>query len=249
MGVSSEANAQKTSIVAIPAAMSRICRIEEASVRPRWSPGIKSAMATYRKLAAAIARKYGSIRGTMSNATKAATAPTALAADERTLRNRGPAARIARMQEDGEVADLLRDFVGRHGHRGADAKRYRRHHGGCHDGTVHEVVKGVADQHRKHAAFVYLTVMRVAVPPENEFLEDKEQQDTKQQRREDARGRELLETGRQQREHGDTEQRADRVADEPRNQLRTGRVANEEDAGGNEQTAEPTDQAQTDGDK
>ena len=85
--------------------------------------------------------------------------------------------------------------------------------------------------------------------PEDEFLEDEEQQDAQEQRGEDARGRELLEGRRQERQHRHAKQRADRVADEPGNQLRANRILNEKKAGGNKQTAEPANEAQADRDK
>ena len=91
------------------------------------------------------------------------------------------------MEQDGEVADLLRDLVRRHGDGRADAKRHRRQHRGGDDRAVHEVVERVADEHREDAAVVHFAVVRVAVTPEHELLEHEEQQDAAEQRGEDAR--------------------------------------------------------------
>ena len=91
------------------------------------------------------------------------------------------------MQQDGEVAHLLRNLVCRHGERRADAERHRRHDRGGDDGTIDEVVEGVADEHREDAAVVHFAVVSVAVAPEHQLLEDEEREDADEQRREHLR--------------------------------------------------------------
>ena len=120
------------------------------------------------------------------------------------------------MQQDGEVADLLRNLVRGDGDRRADAERHRRHHRGGDDGAVDEVVERVADEHRQDAAVVHFAVVGVAVPPEHQLLEDEEEQDAERAacRRRCGAGSCSSVLGRIV-EHRHAEQRADGVADQP----------------------------------
>ena len=60
---------------------------------------------------------------------------------------------------------------------------------------------------------------------QHELLEDEERQDAGQQRAEDRRRAQRVSASRQQREQRDAEQRADGVADQPRDQRASGCVA------------------------
>ena len=59
----------------------------------------------------------------------------------------------------------------------------------------------------------------------------------------------LIERRRQDREHRDAEQRADRVADQPRHQPGAGGIVDEENAGGDQEPAQAADQAQPERDE
>ena len=153
-------------------------------------------------------------------------------------------ARIAGVKQDREVTDLLRDLVCRDRNRHADAERNRCHDRGGDGGAIHEIVKRVTDDDREHAAVVHLAVMRVTVTPEHQFLQQEEQQDADEKRAEDSRCRQLIECRRQDRQHRDAEQRANRVAHEPRHEPGTGGIVNEENAGRDEESAQAAHQAQ-----
>ena len=62
-----------------------------------------------------------------------------------------------------------------------------------------------------------------------------------------VRGRQALERLRQQREQRDAEQRADGITDRPGQDLDAERVAEEQESGGRQQTAEAAEHAQADG--
>ena len=96
---------------------------------------------------------------------------------------------------------------------------------------------------------MHLAVVRVAVAPEHELLEDEEEQDAGEQRREYIGRRQVLERFRQQRQHRHAEQRAHGVADQPRNQPGPRGIVDEENAGGHDQAAQAANQAQPEGDE
>ena len=58
----------------------------------------------------------------------------------------GAGPRIAALQQDGEVSDLLRDLVRDDGERARDAQRKSNGEGGCDHHPVYEVVKRISDQ-------------------------------------------------------------------------------------------------------
>lgn len=213
-------------------------------MRPRCRPGIRSAMATYRKLAAASARKYRQERGQAVERDERCNRACGARKRREHVEHQRPAAGVAGVQQDGEIANLLRDLVGRHGNRCADAERDRRHDGRGDDGTVDEVVERVANEHGKYAALVHFAVVRVAVSPENKLFEDEEQKNAEQQRAEDLRRGKGFEGGRQQAQHRHAKQRTHRVADEPGNELRSRVVLDEQDSRCDEQTTDTADKTQ-----
>src|SRR6187551_3210506 len=119
------------------------------------------------------------------------------------------------MQEDREVAKLLRDFMRGDGNRRADAERYRRHYRRRDHRAIDEVVERVPDDDTYDAAVVDLAVVRVTVPPEHQLLEDEEKHDADEQRRKQASRSDLLNRFGKDLERGRTEQRAHCVADQP----------------------------------
>ena len=92
----------------------------------------------------------------------------------------------------------------------------------------------VADEHRATPCRRALRSRGVAVPQQHELLEDEEQQDAGEQRAEHACGG-SVERLRQEREQRDAEQRADGVADQPRDEPGASGIVEEENAGGDEQ--------------
>jgi len=118
----------------------------------------------------------------------------------------------------------------------ARARRIARDHPFC--------LRGSTDQDRQDRAIVHLAVVRVAVAPEHQLLEDEEQEDAAEQRREDMERRQLVERFRQDAEHRHAEQRADSIADEPGDELRAGGIADEKYAGSHQQPAQAAKQAQ-----
>ncbi len=74
----------------------------------------------------------------------------------------------------------------RNGQRRADAERDGREHGGADDDAVEKVVKRVADEHHGCSHAVHFAIMRVAVPPQHQFLENPEQNDAEEQRTQHA---------------------------------------------------------------
>jgi hypothetical protein len=82
------------------------------------------------------------------------------------------------------------------------------------------------------------------VAPEHQLFEDEEQQDPAEERCKDARGRQARQRLREQPHHRDAEQRADGVAHQLGNQLRSQRIVDEKNAGGDEQTAQAAKHAQ-----
>ena len=87
------------------------------------------------------------------------------------------------------------------------------------------------------------------MPPEHQLLEQEEKQDANQQGSQDACGRQLFESGRQDGKRGDAKERADRITHQPRDQPGTSRVADQENAGGNQEPAEPAHETQSQGDE
>ena len=87
----------------------------------------------------------------------------------------------------------------------------------------------------------------VAMPPQQESLEDEEREDAGEQRAERGRRRQFLERLRQQREQRSAEQCADRVTDGGWNEFDAEPVAEEEKARSREQTTQAADDAQPDG--
>ena len=236
-------------MVATPAPIRRIWRIEPASVLPRCRPGDEVGHGDVEKARRREGKKVRKHpRRPFEREERRHRPQRARAGREHIEQQRLPA-RIAGMKQDGEIADFLRDLVCRDRDRHADAERHRCHDRGGNGGAIHEVVKRIADHHRKDAAVVYLAVVRMTVTPEHQLLEQEEQEDADEQRAEDSRGRQLSERRRQDGEHRDAEQRADRVAHEPRNQPGTGRIVDEENAGRDEQPAQAAHQAQPERDE
>ena len=133
------------------------------------------------------------------------------------------------MQQDRDVAELLRNFVRRHGERRADAERNRRPHRRADDDAVEKIVERVADDHHRRRHAVGFAVVRVAVAPQHQLLEQKKQHDAGEQRAENRPGREIVECFRKQNEQRHAEQRADGVADEPRDELNAKAIVEKEE--------------------
>ena len=144
---------------------------------------------------------------------------------------------VARRQQDGDVADFLRDLVRRDGDRRVDAERDRGHHRGGDDRAVDEVVERVAEDDQRRRRRVHVAFVGVAVPQQHQFLEDEEDEDPGEERPEYARCCQRLERLGQQRQQRHAEQRADRVADEPRHQPLADVVVEEQQRRGDEQAA------------
>ena len=155
------------------------------------------------------------------------------------------AAAVAGRQQDGDVADLLRDLVRGDGDRRVDAERHRREHGGADDRAVDEVVERVADEDERHGRAVHLALVGVAMAKQHQLLENEERQDAGQQRAEHGGRRQRLERFGQQREQRDAEQRADGVADQPRHEARADALGEQEQRAGHEQAAAAAEQAQS----
>ena len=168
----------------MPATASASCRMCVASIRPRWRSGMRSAIATYRKPAAATESTYWLICGSHSSANTASTAPSTADSARHDIEEQRFPPRVAGVQQNREVAELLRNLVRRHGERGAHAERDRRPHRRADDDTVEKVVERVADDHHRRGHAVRLAVVRVAVPPQHELLEQEEQHDAAEQRAE-----------------------------------------------------------------
>ncbi len=87
----------------------------------------------------------------------------------------------------------------------------------------------------------------VAVPPQHELLEQEEGQDAAEQRHERLRGLDVLEGLGQQRQQRHAEQRTDRVADQPRNDLHADAIAEQQKRRCREQAADAAQHAQAHG--
>ena len=87
----------------------------------------------------------------------------------------------------------------------------------------------VADDHHRRGHAVRFAVVRVAVPPQHELLEQEKQHDAGQQRAEHGSWREMRERFGKQDEQRDAQQRADGVADEPRHELDAKTIVEEEE--------------------
>ena len=135
------------------------------------------------------------------------------------------------MQQDREVADLLRDLMGRHCDRGDDAEMDVGEKGRADQHAVDQVVDGVADEDEGAGGRlrrvppltvpVHLAVGLVAMPPEHQLLEQEEPQYAEEDGAGDpmqvghARPRQGM---RQQREEGGAQQGTDGEAHEVRQQ-------------------------------
>ena len=134
---------------------------------------------------------------------------------------------VARVQQDQEIADFLRDLVGDDGDRGDDAQLVIGEERGGDQDAVDEIVEGVADDDHHAAAAVIvlrhggrvvrLALLDVAVAPQHQLFQHEERQDAGE-----YGARDLLDAvghaegvGQDFEEHG-AEQRAHRVADEDR---------------------------------
>ena len=99
------------------------------------------------------------------------------------------------MQQDQEVADFLRHFVGDDRDRGDDAQLGVGHERGGDQYAIDKIVEGVADEdHQSAAAVVVMAVSRLrrdmrivgfafldmAMTPQHQFFEDKEAEDAEQ---------------------------------------------------------------------
>ena len=152
------------------------------------------------------------------------------------------------MEEDREVADLVRNLVRQYGDGSTDRDGDRSEHSGADDRAVHEVVRRVADQHERAARSMHFTFVRVAVPPQRELLEDEERQDADEERREDPARAQSGQRLRQQLNQRDAEQRADRVAHQPRYQPAAHPDGKNEEARRDRQSAEAAEQAEAERD-
>ena len=174
-------------------------------------------------------------------------APSTPDAPDSTLSQQRPAAAVSGLQQDREVADLLRNLVRGDGNRGRDAQRHGREHGAGDDRAVDEIVERVADQHERRGA-VRLAVVGVAMTPQDELLEHEERENAAEQRHAARRARAAGERLRQQPEQRNAEQRADGIADEPRNDRRARAIGKQQERRGGEQAPEAAEEAQCDGD-
>jgi len=102
--------------------------------------------------------------------------------------------RVTRVKQDGEVSDLLRDFVRRYRKCRADAKGHGRQDRCGHNGSIDEIVEGITNEYWEHGAVVHLAVMCMAVTPEHKLFEEEEKEDANQQRSQHSRCRQLLES-------------------------------------------------------
>ena len=148
-------------------------------------------------------------------------------AGEDVQQERAPAA-VAGVQQDGEVADLLRHLVRRH-------REAVLTPSGSDVSTAAPIIApstklwNASPMSTSDAAVaVHLALVGVAVAPEHQLLEHEEEQDAGEQRLEDPRRRQQAERLGQQREQRDAEQRADGVAHQPRHQARADRVGEEQ---------------------
>ena len=158
--------------------------------------------------------------------------------------------RITCPEQDREVADLLGDLVGGHRKGRRHAERHRDGCGSGNDGAVDEVVDRIADQDERGGRVVHLAVVRVAVSPQHEFLEDEEGDDAAKQPSTAPSPNDLGENQDLPSIEGMiAQQRADGEADEPRDELHSYVVLEEQQRGGDEQTAETSKQRQPDGDR
>ena len=128
------------------------------------------------------------------------------------------------------------------GKRRAYAEWNRCLHRGADDHAVDEIVERVAEQHHGRSRAVGLAIVRVAMAPENEFLEEEEQHDAAKQRTQHSPRRKLAECLRQQHEQRHAEQRADRIADEPRNDFQSNSIVEEEEGRSDHDSAETAHQ-------
>ena len=157
-------------------------------------------------------------------------------------------AAVAGVEEDREVAHFVRNLVRQYGDGSTDCDGDRSEHSGADDRAVHEVVRRVTDQHERAARSMHFTLVRVAVPPQRELLEDEERQDADEERREDPARAQSGQRLRQQLNQRDAEQRADRVAHQPRYQPAAHPDGKNEEARRDRQSAEAAEQAETERD-
>ena len=150
-------------------------------------------------------------------------------------------------KQNGDVADFLGNLVRRHRDRGVDTERDGGQHRRAHDRAVDEIMEGVAEQHERSGRAVDVALIGMAVTEQHQPLEHEEGQDAGEQRAEHVGGRQRLQRLGQQREKRDAEQRADGVADEPRNEAGADFVGEEQQRRGDEQTAEAAEKAQPQG--
>ena len=154
------------------------------------------------------------------------------------------AAAVAGGEQDGDVADFLRDFVRGDGDGGVDAERHRCHDGRADDRAVDEVVKRVADEEQGRGGAVDLAFVGVAVPEQDQLFEREEEQDAGEQRAEHRGRREQRQGFRQQRQQRHAEQRADRVADQPGHEAGPHVGGKQHERRRDEQTAAAAEKAQ-----
>ena len=125
--------------------------------------------------------------------------------------------RVSRREQNREVAHLLRNLVRRDRERRRHAKRERDETRGGDDDAVNERVERVADDDQRDGARMDLArVVVVAVPPDDELLENEEGENAGEERREHRRRGNRGERLRNQIEQRDAEQRAHRIRHQPR---------------------------------
>ena len=131
---------------------------------------------------------YGRTPGMTPTAAYAMSAPTSARCAGHEVQQQRAAAAVAGRQEDGDVADFLRDLVRGDGDGRVDAERNRREDRRADDRAVDEVVERVADEDERRGRAVHLALVGVAVPQQHQLLEDEERQDAGEQRAEHGAG-------------------------------------------------------------
>ena len=159
--------------------------------------------------------------------------------------------RVAGAQQDGDVADFLRDLVRRNRQRGGDPERNRGQHRGRDDRAVDEGVERVADDDQRRGAAVWASHSWPSSSWQwrhsTSFSSRKNVRTPASSVPSATCGRQGCERFRQQRQQCHAEQRADRVADRPRHEPGAKTVTEEQERGGREQAAEAAEHAQPDG--
>ena len=135
------------------------------------------------------------------------------------VQDKGLGFRVARIEQDDEIAHFLRNFVRHDRQRGDDAELHVLQESRRDQDAVEEVVDRITDHDQRAGTAVVVTmavVVRyllfiVGMAPEEQFLKHEEHQDAKEQRRKHAHRGQRLERLGQQRQESNTEQCASRT--------------------------------------